>query len=374
MEVKELEQRFEQAVENVKSLADDWNGKIKSNEELSTKAKERADEALNEMAELKQQIDNLKEVKVEKKSLGASFLQHKKSHASMTSVKDKIEYFSKAMTSTTAGNWGETLTDRNVFRPTRRFDLLDLIGVSEIEQNAISYIKETGFTNNAAFVAEGALKPESNLTFENALAPLNTVAHWLNISTQMLEDGGALLADYIDNRLVYGLRLAIENQVLSGDGVGINMMGIITQATEYSNPTGSSAAANNLDRLRNALLQVSLAEYPADAIVLNPIDWANIEKLKGADNRYLIGNPQDGTAKRIWGLLVIESLGMPRNHYLVGSFNAGCQLYRKGGVRIEAAYENQDNFIRNMVTIRAEERIALAVYRPESFVYGELTT
>ncbi|MEG9312983.1 phage major capsid protein [Klebsiella pneumoniae] len=128
-----------------------------------------------------------------------------------------------------------------------------------------------------------------------------------------------------------------------------------------------------IDRLRLAVLQAVLAEYPASGFVLNPIDWAGIELTKDNEGRYIIAQPVNGGVPRIWGLPVVETQAMAQNNFLTGAFNMAAQIFDRMDIEVLLSTENEDDFIKNMVTIRAEERLALAVYRPEAFVTGTVT-
>ena len=119
-------------------------------------------------------------------------------------------------------------------------------------------------------------------------------------------------------------------------------------------------------------LQVALAEYPANGTVLNPIDWAYIEMLKDGEGRYLIGNPQGTISPSLWGLPVVATQAMGVDKFLTGAFDLAAQIFDRQDATVEVSTEDQDNFVKNKVTIRAEERLALAIYRPEALVYGDL--
>src|SRR5699024_11048282 len=98
--------------------------------------------------------------------------------------------------------------------------------------------------------------------------------------------------------------------------------------------------------------------------------WAGIELTKDSEGRYIIGNPIDGIAPRLWNLPVVETNAMTVNNFLVGSFRFAAQIFDRMDIEILLSTENKDDFEKNMVSIRAEERLALAVYRPEAFVTG----
>ena len=183
-----------------------------------------------------------------------------------------------------------------------------------------------------------------------------------------------MLQSYLNGRLVYGLKLKEEAQLLKGSGVGLNINGLYTQASSYLNPGVVVSNETGIDRLRIAMLQVQLAEYDADAIVLNPIDWANIELTKDSMNRYIIANPFGVTGAVLWGKPVVPTQAMGLGEFLTGAFAMGAQGWDREDISVTVATQDQDDFIKNMVKILVEERVGLAVYRPEAFVKGEFSS
>jgi HK97 family phage major capsid protein len=256
--------------------------------------------------------------------------------------------------------------------PMRRMTIRDLIAPGRTSSNSVEYVRETGFTNNASVVSENPTndKPESDIEFELDQAKVATIAHLVRASKQILDDAAGL-ASFIDGRLRYGLQLKEELQLLKGSGVGLNINGIYTQATAYANPGVTVQAQTRIDQLRLALLQAELAEYYADGIVLNPIDWAAIELLKSSTNEYLLSNPFVMSPAGLWSRPVVATQSMTAAEFLVGAFQMGAQLYDREDANVVISTEDKDNFSKNMITIRGEERLALTVYRPEAFVKGE---
>ena len=232
-------------------------------------------------------------------------------------------------------------------------------------------MRETGFTNNAAAQAnEGDKKAQSDLKFDQVTTNVETIAHYIKASKQIMHDA-PMLASYIDGRLMYGLKLVEEKQLLNGDGLNGNIKGIIPQATAFANPATTVATYTIIDQIRYAMLQAVLAEYPASGHVLNPIDWATIETLKDNEGRYIIGQPQGEANPTLWRLPVVETQAIAPTKFLTGAFNMAAQIFDAEEASIEVGFEN-DDFTRNLVTILCEERLALAVYRPEAFIYGTL--
>lgn len=255
--------------------------------------------------------------------------------------------------------------------PQRRMTVRDLIAPGRMDGSVLEYVKETGFTNGAGMVAEGAAKPQSSLTLDLVTTSAKVIAHYMKASRQILSDA-AQLASIIDQRLRFGLEFKEEAQLLNGDGVGQNLLGIVPQATAFVMPADPPGTETGIDLIRLALLQAELAEFPSTGIVMNPIDWTLIELLKDTTGRYIIGNPQGTLAPTLWARPVVTTQSMTVDKFLCGAFRMGAQVFDRWQARVEVATENEDDFIKNMVTILAEERLALAVYRPESFVYGDL--
>lgn len=261
----------------------------------------------------------------------------------------------------------------------RRLTVRDLLAPGRTSKAVIFYQRETGFTNAAAPVSEGSLKPKSELTFDMVTAAVRTIAHLLDISLQMLDDVD-FIQSYIESRMRYGLALVEEAQLLTGSGTGQNLNGLYTQATAYAPPSGATingqpaggANEQDLDKLRLALLQVELANAFASGIVLHPTDWASIELLKDSTGQYLFTNPQTTTEPRLWGRPVVSTQAMTQGRFLTGDFKAHAQIFDRQDANVAISFENKDNFERNMATLRVEERLVLAVYRPEAFIKGTL--
>jgi HK97 family phage major capsid protein len=177
------------------------------------------------------------------------------------------------------------------------------------------------------------------------------------------------LSSYIDVRARYGLADKEERQLLFGDGTGQNLNGILPQATEFN--TGLRKTGDTkIDILRRAILQVRQAEYRASGIVLNPDDLADIE-TKDVNGRYVFINVVEGGSNQLWKLPIVDSMVMPSGEFAVGAWNVAAQVFDRQQAVVEVSTENGDNFARGMATFRCAERLAMCVYRPESFVHGE---
>ncbi|GAA5627453.1 hypothetical protein Brsp05_02742 [Brucella sp. NBRC 12953] len=378
--------------EQVGNLAVDFTSKLAANGEVSAELKEKTDKALSELGDMTTRLGDLEkraarekeEGANEQKSLGdmviesADYKAGMLTGASRGSIKVTADRAAITSANTTVGagrSQGTSLVPGarvpGIFGlPERTLTIRDLVLPGQTSSSSIEYVKETGYTNNAAPVAETTTKPYSDLTFDMTSAPVRTIAHLFKASRQILDDAPALRS-YIDGRARYGLRFAEENQLLNGSGTGQNIHGLVPQATAFS-PAFTLPGATGIDRLRLAILQVVLAEYPATAFVLNPIDWTKIELTKDAGGNYIIGNPQGSLTPTLWNLPVVSTQAMAAGEFLTGAFSFAAQIFDRLDIEVLLSSENVDDFEKNMFTIRAEERLAFAVYRPESFVTGDV--
>jgi HK97 family phage major capsid protein len=243
----------------------------------------------------------------------------------------------------------------------------DLFAQGTTTSNLIIYMKETTFTNAAATTAEGAAKPESALIFSPVQDPVRKVAHFLPVSEEMLEDSDQIQS-YIDARLRLGVDLAEENSLLNGDGIAPHILGVLNRPG-IAPPYPVTAPDNNADAIYKQMMTIAWTSFlMPDGIVMNPSDWAGTVLIKTTQGAYLTAGPFAALqAPTLWGLPVALSPSIVKGTALVGAFKAAGQLFTRGGMRVEASNSHLDFFIKNLVAIRAEERIALCIYRPGAF-------
>ncbi|WP_142627925.1 phage major capsid protein, partial [Rhizobium sp. P007] len=280
--------------EQVQNLGSDLTEKVRAGADVSAELKEKTDKALSELGDVTTRLGDLEKRAAreneigenEQKSLGdlvidsAEFKAGMLTGASRGSIRVKADRAAITSANTTVGagrSQGTSLVPGarvpGIFGlPERQLTIRDLVLPGQTASSSIEYVKETGYTNNAAPVAETTAKPYSDLTFDMTSAPVRTIAHLFKASRQILDDAPALRS-YIDGRARYGLRFAEENQLLNGSGTGQNIHGLVPQATAFAPVDVGLTDPTGIDTLRLAILQVVLAEYPATAFVLNPIDW-----------------------------------------------------------------------------------------------------
>ena len=250
--------------------------------------------------------------------------------------------------------------------PRRRLTVRALLGKGETGSNLVEYFKEKTFVNYADMVAEGAQKPETEITYELANAPVRTIAHWIPATRQLMDDAPQLRT-MVDTSLRYGLAMKEEQQFLFGDGTGQNLHGMMPQASAFETAR-ILPGDTRLDVLRHAASQAAEADLPASGVILNTRDFWNLLGVKDADGNYILGVDTFS----LWNLPVVYANAMPLGKFLVGAFEAAAQIYDRMEPEVLISSEDRDNFVKNMLTIRGESRLAFAVKRAAALIKGDL--
>lgn len=281
-----------------------------------------------------------------------------------------------ALTTDANGSAGDLIVPQRgslIGLPRRRLRVRNLIPSARTSSSTIQFPKATGYTNSAATVTEtaGTAKAQSEIKFDIATANVTTIAHWVLATRQILDDVPALQG-YIDDLLRYGLAYAEESQLLNGGGTGTDLTGVYTAATAFSAPF-TLTAPTKIDIIALAMQQVSNADFEPTGIVVNNSDWLSMRLLKNADNEYILGPPSADVEPRLFGLPVVATPAMAADKYLVADFQAAAQIFDRWDARVEISTEDSDNFRKNLVTILAEERLALAIKQTAALVKGDFS-
>ncbi|WP_285310216.1 phage major capsid protein [Stenotrophomonas maltophilia group sp. Smal32] len=382
-DIKNINASLGQVNEQLKKHAEQAKADINAHAKLSEETKAKVDQLLVTQGELQANLQAAQQV-IAKLEQGGGVPAKALTIGEVVAASDACKNFNPGMQGSFTVKAAITRDDASagtliqpqrvpgiVATPNQRLFLRDLLTWGTTTSDSIEYVRETGFTNNADVVAENPTnpKPESDLAFELDSAKITTIAHWIRASKQVLRDAGQLQA-YINGRLMYGLKLKEEAQLLKGSGVGLNINGLYTQATAYANPGVTVQNETAIDRLRIAMLQVTLASYEADGIVLNPIDWTTIELSKTTENAYLFATPRGLAVPGLWARPVVATKAMDLGDFLTGAFKMGAQGWDREQANITVSNQDRDNFVKNMVTILCEEDVGLTVFRPEAFVKG----
>ena len=276
----------------------------------------------------------------------------------------------------TPTDFGTPQREGIVERQKRTMRVRELFDVQQTNSNMVEYFRVSGFTNNASTVAERndannafGVKPQSSMTVVGVQAPVRTIAHYEVAHRNVLDDEPTLRG-IIDNELLYGLRLVEDDQILNGNGVGQNLTGI-RSTSGIQTSTWSSGAVNDtrLDAIRRGITKSLLAYYEPTGMIVHPNDLEDIELSKDANYNYLmVMSVSMGADARLWRLPIVSTPAITEGKVLLGSFGVGATLYDRMEGNIRVSEQHSDFFVRNAVAVLAEERIALAVKRPESFV------
>lgn len=256
-----------------------------------------------------------------------------------------------------------------------RLSVRDVLNTQRTSSNLIEYLTITAPTVAAAPTAENAAKPEATMVTAIATAPVRTIAVWMPITEQQLQDIPQL-QDIINTELLYQLALVEERQIVWGAGTGQELLGIFNTAGVTAGRTVGGDTI--IDQIRRAMTDVLVAELMPNALLVHPLDWESVVLTKGTDSHYLaqVFPTADG-GMRVWGLRVVESTAMQKpttalatfeRRFLVGDFQRGATLWDRMQASVAVGYIN-DDFTKNRRTIRAEERLAFGVKRPSAFKY-----
>jgi HK97 family phage major capsid protein len=241
----------------------------------------------------------------------------------------------------------------------------------------VDFVKVTSPLSIASPVAEGSVKPENSLSFATVSEKIRTLATWIPATRQVLDDFTELLS-FIQSSLPYYVGLEEELQLLSGDATAENLHGLIPQATAFNSSLLPSASKGwtRIDILGCAIEQINAAkEIDPTFCVMHPSDWWALALTKDAYGRYILGSPQDLTVPRVFGLDVVRTTSISQGTFLVGSGSpVAAEIRDRMELQIDISTEHSDFFIRNLVAIRAEKRLALLTKRPASFITGSFST
>ena len=372
---KKMTQMSDKATEEIKSLGQVSKDTKTALENLGVEQRALADRLL----QLEQKGVATKDDDVAEENVGTLFTKHANYEAFCKQdgrVKTRVE-----VKNTVTNTVGNTFSER---RPSiiegafRVFTLEDLMTKIPTTSNAIDWVRENVFTNGAAETAEGTVMPQSSITFSPGTMPVSTVAHWIKISRQLAMDNAALAA-YINRRMVYGVNLRVENQLIAGNGVSPNISGLTVAGNFIAHGyTAASLAAlglanNRFDVIGKMIGDCAASDNPAEVIILNTADWWTLRLAKDNTGRYLLGDPGANVVPMLFGLPVVASTALAAGKVWVGALRQAVTLHYREGIALDLSDSDGDNFTNGLVTIRAERRLAQTVDKPAGCRYGDLT-
>lgn len=405
MDIKELKGHFDQAANEMKSLVERQTEELKkygTTTDETAKQMKSLGETLDSMQdEVKKYDERIKDMEAKSnhpgfggqpqisKSIGQQFVEseafsnRKSGQKSISPVDFGSSFFRKDITSASAsaGALVQAMRLPEIYADPadRTTHIRQFMNTGTTSSNAIEFMKELLFTNNAGpqYVTgqtppnELVAKNKSDITFDLVSTPVQTLAHYIIASRQILDDA-SMLRNYIDGRLTYGLALEEDTQILYGTGSNGDLEGIMVNA-DVQDAGGVATGDNLVDHIRKSIAMASLSHYVANGIILNPTDFANIELLKGDDGHYIWVTVPNGGEAKLWRVPVYETTAINAGEFLLGNWSLAGSLWDREQTTVRVAEQHADLFIKNGVAVLAEERLAMTIYRPQAFVKGVFT-
>lgn len=241
--------------------------------------------------------------------------------------------------------------------------------------NVIRHIRYTGKEGAPGMVAEGGSKPQMDFDFTINDESVRKIATYVRVPEEMIEDI-PFLSSFIASQGMVELKLVEDAQLISGDGTGQNLNGLITTADDFTAGAlaGAIDDAQYISVLRAAANQVRLNYYNPTSIMMHPTDVTLMKELKRTDKGYLIPESLNNAVPSIDGITVIQNTNVPQGEFLIGNFGVAVQLFDRMQSNVRMYDQDRDNPIKNLITVVIEERLALVTYRPGAMVYGAFDT
>ena len=272
----------------------------------------------------------------------------------------------------------ETVIPEIKFDPARAVHIRSLIPNGSTDVQTIRFVKESAYTDNGAATAQGSALGQSDFDFTATSVNVEKIGTFMNLTDEMLQDTPQL-ASYLSARVPSKVLSIEDNEIMSGDGSSPNLSGLLTDSLAFTTSSGgqfyqSVESANEYDVLIAALNQLSLLNYTADTILLNPTDFHKIVLLKSTANEYLKNQVIQGIQPALMGVPITINTAVPAGKFLVGQLSVATQLWIRDGLGLEFSRDNAQNFEKNLVTVRAQERVCLTNYQPNAMINGTFST
>ncbi|WP_020481557.1 phage major capsid protein [Methylomonas sp. MK1] len=241
----------------------------------------------------------------------------------------------------------------------------------------IEYSRENVFTNAAAETAEGGSASESSLTVTLVQQPVSTVTHFMKVSKQLAADN-ALMAAYINARLMYGVQRRVDAQIVNGNGTAPNMSGLLQTGNFSAHGYTAAQVGTPLPKhrlIRKVIADLRSAGYTPSAILLNPADWLafDLDLLSSTPAAVSSSDIANGFQQMLFGVPVVETSSVTIDTFAVLDALAAASIFDRQDVGIEVSDSDGDNFTKGLLTVKAERRLALAIEQTGAIRGGDLT-
>ncbi len=239
----------------------------------------------------------------------------------------------------------------------------ELIPSVPITEGMIEFCRQIGVLPIAGSqLGQGVAKKEVSLDFEDVVLAAETLAAWIAVSRQAAADSRMLQA-FINAQLLQSVRLEEERQILSGAGAAAHeLTGLLPIATPVV-----VTATTPIDAIAQLLGSLTAQGITPSGVVINPVDFNGMSTAKTIGGDYILGSPTQATPQVLWGVQLALSSTVPAGTVLAGDFQRGALLGYREDPNVQISSEHADFFIRNLLAVRAEERLALAILQPFYF-------
>jgi HK97 family phage major capsid protein len=400
-----LKEHLEKASAELKSLVSLQETEIKKHGQVTEKTAQSVDALDKRLSSIMQDVEEkaarIQELEKkmarpdfsqdrEVKTIGSIFTSssaYKKAQERGLNSVDSVEIERKDITSAAASAGGLIDNYRNpeIYKnPDRPMYVRELLNKQPVSDSAVEIMRELVFTNEAGPQFDNDATPKnqlvskkkSNITFEKVVVPVRTIAHYIIASRQVLADAPRL-RNYIDGRLVSGLQLEMDAQVLYGDGLTENFTGLFTDAAISdvgeiaTGTTADKLPGAMIDHIRKAITECQKFNYTnVNGLIVSPEDWAAIETAKGSDGHYIWASVVMGGEQKIWRVPVIVTNALVTGDFILGDWRMGATLYERESISVRASESHAELFVKNGVAILGEERACLGIELPKAFCKG----
>lgn len=403
MELNELKTHLDTVKTEIKSAVEKRDAEVKQNGEATEATRKALTAATDRLDAIKSDFDRMDARVIEmEKAAQRNFAGAQEAKSYGRQFVESNEFKGARSNGTDAFRVNKTLSGLaasagSLVNPDRRPDVVigaerprfirELLQSIPTSSNAVEVMRENVFTNAAAAQApssantaigagEWQAKAQSNVTYALTTVPIRTMAHWIPASRQVLSDA-PMLQRLVDSKLMYGLNLLSDSQLLYGDGLNQNLTGLMVDSgvsTVGEIATGTSAAdlaGAMLDHIRAAITKNQTFDYyNVNGLVINPVDWGTLETAKGSDGHYIWVTVPNGGESRLWRVPVIVSNAMTAGDFLLGDWTMGATIYDREQMDIRVSESHSDYFVKNGVAILAEERYGFGIELPKAFTKG----
>ena len=314
---------------------------------------------------LASRVADLKEFKMNKKGFGAIELQAK-AVGNLSSLTNTVGSFFVQ----------PTVVPGVIIKPYEQTHMRDLLPVGQTTSNVVRYVRDNGGQGGPAMTAEGTTKPQIDRNLQILDAFVRKIATYFRVPEEMIEDI-PYLQSFLSQIGIEEVMVVEDAQILYGDGTGQNLSGLFTNAVQFSSGTSKVLAPNNFDALLAARKQGRVAKYNIGFAMVSPSDYYDMIEKKDTTNNYLFmggGNGVDLTGGLTFrGLKVVEHTAIAPGDFLVFD-QSKAAIFDREGTTVRFYDQDQDNAIKNLITIVIEKRLALPIYQPNAFIKGTFAT